>query len=350
MQWFFRLSLKTQFGLLIAALIGATTAAAWTVGHSLVVSQTLKQGRAIAQMVEHIGKWGSKYGGVHVRTAAGSATPGSYLERRAYSASAADHAMLSGTRIGSAGAELSALSRAEAYYWKNPALIQREISDISVASSSGAKFRITARSVLNPANAPNEFELHALERISAQMAKPGAAPERANEYMRVEGGRLLYARAMMATDSCLRCHGQQESAPGFLRTNTQFNGGGGFGYESGKPAGIISVSVPLPHADEALADSFTSAGWAALGVIALMSIAILVFVVRKVIAPINALRQATDALASGRLDKGFAVPALGAAASGEASSNEVHRLTAAIVRLGHSLKYMQSRVRQGKSS
>jgi hypothetical protein len=65
------------------------------------------------------------------------------------------------------------------------------------------------------------------------------------EYWRVENGRLLYARAVMAQASCLKCHDSPNTAPAFLRTNEQFNGGGGFGYVAGRPAGVISVTVPL---------------------------------------------------------------------------------------------------------
>jgi len=57
---------------------------------------------------------------------------------------------------------------------------------------------------------------------------------------------------MVASSSCLRCHGSRDAAPGFLKTNLQLNGGGGFGYQEGKPAGIISVSVPLPRTMQAL--------------------------------------------------------------------------------------------------
>jgi hypothetical protein len=50
---------------------------------------------------------------------------------------------------------------------------------------------------------------------------------------------------VVAQASCLRCHDNPDKAPEFIRTNAQFNGGGGYGYVEGKPAGLISVSVPL---------------------------------------------------------------------------------------------------------
>jgi HAMP domain-containing protein len=339
MKSFHRLSLKAQFGILLAALIGLVIGAGSIIGRSIVVSQTLKESRSIAQMVEHIGKWGSQYGGIHVKTSGvKSPSPGSYLERYSYTFNAEDSALLGGSRVVSRSAELDALRRVESYHWKNPALIQREVSEIAAASASPAKFRITAKTVLNPNNAPNAFEREAIEHIDADF--DNEADNKLREYAKVEGGTFLYARAMVAGSSCLRCHGSREAAPGFLKTNVQFNGGGGFGYQDGKLAGIISVSVPLPKSTEALADSLTSTGWTALGTILLAGLMILAFVVRNVIAPINRLRSVTDELASARLGHSFVVPKIAALAQDGPSNNEVHRLAHAIGRLGQSLKYV----------
>jgi hypothetical protein len=57
------------------------------------------------------------------------------------------------------------MKRVETYYWKNPALVQREVADVIMASGSQARYRMTARSVLNPNNAPNAFEVQALDAI-----------------------------------------------------------------------------------------------------------------------------------------------------------------------------------------
>src|SRR5262245_33810619 len=243
---------------------GGLGAAAWWLSESLVLKQTVSEGRTVADMVENIGKWASQYGGVHVRTIGANAKiPGNFLTRSVSSMSGADNEVLQGSRVDAAVAERNALERVEAYHWKNPVLVQREVADVITASGSKARYRMTARTVLNKNNAPDAFEREALDAVQAAANdKPDGAP--AQEYWRVSGGRLLYARSMVAQASCMRCHDKQDNAPEFIRTNAQFNGGGGYGYVAGKPAGLISVSVPMASMESAL-QTLPPQVWAAIG-------------------------------------------------------------------------------------
>lgn len=356
-RYFERFSLRAQFTILMAALIAVVVAAVSIVGQSIVISQTVNESRTVADMTEHIGKWASQYGGVHIkRTGTDKGTVGSYLQRAVYAANERDQSTLNdlhrtdGERMSEAE-EMAALGRTDAYHWKNPALIQREISDIAAQSSSHAKFRLTAKSVLNKNNEANEFEREALAAIDADFKGAGAAGVRgtkgALEYWRVEGGRVLYARALVAQASCLKCHSSLEAAPEFLRLNNQFNEGGGFGYEVNKPAGIISVSIPLPDAQEALASSLTPAGWAALAGVLVLGFGILAFIGRKVITPVNELRLYAEDLATAGLGDKFEIPEF-AQVSGK-TSNEVHRLGQAIAELGCSVRILYRKIRDGRS-
>jgi Protein of unknown function (DUF3365) len=249
--------------LLLVLSLGATM---WWLGQTLVLRQTLSEGRTVADMVENIGRWASQYGGVHAKTTGTDAKiPGNFLTRAVYSVSDNDAAVLQGALVKAAAGEQAALQRVEAYHWKNPALIQREVADVVAASGSKARYRLTARTVLNANNAPDAFEREALDAVQAA----AAAGEKTPEYWTVQSGTLLYARSMVAQPSCLRCHDKPETAPEFLRTNTQFNGGGGFGYVAGKPAGLISVKVPLADPLDALVRSAPPQAWAALAVAAL---------------------------------------------------------------------------------
>jgi hypothetical protein len=119
------------------------------------------------------------------------------------------------------------------------------VADVIAAAGLRARYRLTASTVLNPSNAPNALEQEALDFLKQGNAK---------EYWRVKGGQLFYARAVVAQTSCLKCHDKQENAPDYLLKNEQFNGGGGFGYVAGKPAGLISVSLPLAKPWQALHD------------------------------------------------------------------------------------------------
>jgi hypothetical protein len=246
---------------LILLVVGVVLAA-WSVATTLVLRQTLSEGRTVADMVENIGRWASQYGGVHVRTVGADAKiPGNFLTRVSYAPNAKDDATLQGARVAGAAAEREALSRLETYHWKNPALVQREVADVVAASGSKARFRLTARSVLNTNNAPDEFEREALDAVQAAAARGEKAPE----YWKVVPGRLVYARSVIAAPSCLRCHDTPETAPEFIRTNAQFNGGGGYGYVAGQPAGLISVTVPMADPLRSLAGNLPWPAWLGLG-------------------------------------------------------------------------------------
>ena len=140
----------------------------------MVVVQSVNESRTVADMVENIGRWASQYGGVHVRTAGTQGgIPGSFLTRAVYAGSDGDAALLQGTRTD--GGEREALARLEAYHWKNPALVQREVADVVAASGSLARFRMTARTVMNKDNAPQPWEIQALDAIAARMGAALAA-------------------------------------------------------------------------------------------------------------------------------------------------------------------------------
>jgi hypothetical protein len=261
----------------VLLLLSLGAAAVW-IGQTLVLRQTLSEGRTVADMVENIGRWASQYGGVHAKTTGTDAKiPGNFLTRSVYSVSEGDAAVLQGALIKTAIGEHAALQRVEAYHWKNPALIQREVADVVAASGSKARFRLTARTVLNQNNAPDAFETEALEAVQAAADRG----DKALEYWKVQSGTLLYARSVLAQPSCLRCHDKPETAPEFLKTNAQFNGGGGFGYVNGKPAGLISVKVPITDPLGAVVRSAPAQAWAALGVALLAALWLLAATLRR---------------------------------------------------------------------
>lgn len=246
--------LGTYLSLLL--LLASLATAGWWVAQSMVTAQTLSESRTVADLAESVGRWASQYGGVHVRTQGGETRiPGSFLTRSVYARSEDDAGALRGSAA-SAEAERQALGRTEAYHWKNPALIQREVADAVSAAGLRARYRLTARTVLNPDNAATPFEISALDQLQSGRA--------GSEIWRVEGGRMFYARAVVAQKSCLTCHTSAETAPDFLRTNAQFNGGGGFGYVEGRPAGLISVTVPVPSAWAVVSQNLSWQVWGAL--------------------------------------------------------------------------------------
>ena len=85
----------------------------------------------------------------------------------------------------------------------------------------------------------------------------------------------------MAQKSCLSCHASAEAAPAFLRSNPQFNGGGGFGYVEGRPAGLISVALPMQPAWRAMSEDMPLQVWLALAVAGLATLVLLWGLVRR---------------------------------------------------------------------
>jgi HAMP domain-containing protein len=353
LRFFSRLSLGTQFGLLLAILMGFVSVAGSIVGRSIVESQVLNESRSIADMTEHIGSWAAKYSGLHVKTVPGKTIQvGEYLQRSMYAVNDSDHKALMGMRMNEIGSQGSAVNRTEAYHWKNPALIQREVSDVAMARGGKVQFRITAASVMNPHNAPDAFEQKAIKEINIsynERIKRGEKAATYNgtaasgsggpaEYWSVENGVMRYTRAIITAKSCLNCHNSKEAAPEFLKSNMSFNGGGGFGYKEGQPDGIISVKIPIPDSLQALTASMTAVGWAALGAIVFVCLLILVFVVQKIIRPINRLRVFAEKLSNTSVGQNFDVPQF--MEGQQKSTNEVHQLANAIGELGESVKIL----------
>lgn len=101
---------------------------------------------------------------------------------------------------------------------KNPALMTREISE-RLSTSSQVQFRITSLRLLNPKNAPDQFERESLEKFASgvkEVSKIESTPD---------GPKFRYMAPLRTEQSCLRCHGYA-------------------GYKVGDIRGGISVSVP----------------------------------------------------------------------------------------------------------
>lgn len=325
-----RTSVAFQIGVLVFALLAASAFAAAVVARSLLLSRTLSETRSVADMAGHIATWASQYGGVSVRVKGASDVPaGTYLERHLY-AQASDLKMFSGASLTGPDLDRASLSNLEAYYTKNPALVQREISDIAAVSPSLAKFRITAKTVLNRKNAPNAFESEAIAVIENTGQK---------EYSKLVGSRFLYARSLVASDSCLRCHDTPIGAPDFIRSNPQFNGGGGYGYKVGAPVGIISVSVPAPVLSEALAHDVSADAWSALLLPMIVLAVMCAYISLRWLLPLRRLRQFSDELTHNIAAGTFQMPEYNGYSVPHAS-NEVNRLEHSIVRLGSAMKYL----------
>jgi hypothetical protein len=224
---------KLLIGALALIIGGAIGAYAMinVVGSKVYAAESVNEARSIADMAEHFGTWASQYKGVWIKddglTAHGMDL-GNYIDTQRYEPNS--KAAVSDDTVAS-------------YYRKNPAMVQRELGDITQFSNVRGKFRLTAQKYMNPASRPNAFELEAMQAIE----KSGK-----NEYFDIKDGELRYARRMVVKESCMACHDTAAKAPAAIAK--LYPGPQGYGYVKGGLAGIISVRLPYAYDPKIMLD------------------------------------------------------------------------------------------------
>lgn len=166
-------------------------------------------------------------------------------------------------------------------FLRNPAMVTRELSQLSANMGQRFRFHITSLHPVNPENVPDEFEREALQKITngerEQLTRYG-------EFTRVEsidGKRhFRYFAPLYTEESCLSCHGQQ-------------------GYKVGEVRGGISIILPTDQVELARTQNYTLL---ILGcILASVAISLLVYYVVRgtVIKPVRTLEQAAERIGKG---------------------------------------------------
>ncbi|MCL2657729.1 MAG: DUF3365 domain-containing protein [Betaproteobacteria bacterium] len=332
MTFWKRLPIAIQFLALLLLCVALGAISVYRIGAAEHIAEARNQARTVADMVDNVGTWASQYAGIWVKsdpTGPGFKV-GDFLERDiAYPRPSAN--MLSMTQ-----AQLDALERSlPAYHHKNPALVQRELSDVTQASPGRAKFRMTSDKFMNPNNAPNRFESAALETLRHSQQK---------EYFETDGDELLYARKLVASAACLKCHDTPENAPEAIRI--KYGKTSGFGYKQGEIAGVISVAIPLEYAPTQLIGDFGKLTWVAIATFAASMLLLWFYIRSAIINPVKQLQtfaeKAADAEPGGSLEK----PQFDA--DEDSSDNEIHQLSAAIKAM-HDSTHEETRTNPGSS-
>ena len=153
----------------------------------LINEENVIQARALFNSVILMRKWNANYGGVYVEKKKGVES-NRYLEDPDIRA-----------------------EDGKVYTLRNPALMTREISEF--AEHDGLfKFHITSSKLMNPRNAPDEFEKNALQQFEAGQAKESYGIERIGDraYFR-------YMAPLLIENDCLPCHGKQHYELGMVR-------------------------------------------------------------------------------------------------------------------------------------
>lgn len=109
---------------------------------------------------------------------------------------------------------------------RNPAMVTRELSEYAAQSGMGW-FRVSSLKPVNPGNTPDPFERQSLLNFA----------QGSHEQIHIErnqtGKVLRYAAPLITEPSCLSCHSEQGYHPGDIR-------------------GVLSVTIPIGWADQAI--------------------------------------------------------------------------------------------------
>jgi methyl-accepting chemotaxis protein len=302
-----KISISTKFFMLLMLVIGMNGVAYYWILQNVYQQELKAQAQTVVANVESFGTWVAHYGRVWVK----DKSDDSYLS------------------------EISALSpeSAEArihFYSKNPALAQREFSEVVAKSTSPAKFRMTSHNVMNPVNLPNAFERVALDVVR----NTGV-----NEYAEFVNGEYRYAKAVKDTASCIVCHGDASKAPEDVIK--RYGSANGFGFKEGDVAGIISVSIP---ASALYANIVKFIGFKEVALIALSLFFALWFVRASLLHPIKALTQVAHDISTG----GDA--AISTEDIAPDSRNEVHQLILALSRMKNSTQLAIKKMKEAKAA
>lgn len=168
--------------------------------------------------------------------------------------------------------------------WRNPAMITRELSELSTTMGKNVRFHVTSLSPVNPGNRPDAFERQALLTLQrgdrARLSPFGEF----TRFEQIEGRpHFRYFAPLYTEESCLSCHGAH-------------------GYQVGDVRGGISIVIPTDSYEAALHRTYgmTLAG----GLLASLAISGLIYVLisRTVIRPLRGLETAAAAIGQGNYD------------------------------------------------
>ena len=174
------------------------------------------------------------------------------------------------------------------FYGKNPAVATRELSMIANKEATHAIFRITSDDYRHNDNAPDEFELSAIQAFKRDKLL--------KSFEQYQDGTYRYARPLLVQQECLKCHGDPQDAP--LAVRNKYDSTSAFGYTIGQVRGIISVSLPAIGIQEIVQSLINP--WAIFCIIS--TIFINLFFIHSVMVRLVRLTRSAEAIAAGKLD------------------------------------------------
>ena len=202
---------------------------------------------------------------------------------------------------------------------RNPAMVTRELSELSMEMGDQVQFHLTSLKYLNPGNKPDEFEQQALiffqDSVSENQHFEFYQTETINnkDYFR-------YFAPLYTELSCLSCHSKQ-------------------GYELGDLRGGISILLPIDEHKRAKKNHLLFFGLTGLVAILALSIPMYFSIKRSVIKPLGDIEQAARHIESGNYD--FELKWYG--------TDEIGRLAASFDKMRHQVKEYTSQLKESEN-
>jgi len=163
---------------------------------------------------------------------------------------------------------------------KNPALVTRELSDLSKKMGGRFQFHITSLKPINPNNSPNSFEKRALKSFESSKRS-----SKYLEYARIEKINnkkyFRYFGPLYTEASCLNCHGK-------------------YGYKEGDIRGGISIILPMDSIEMAKHNNYIFMALSGLLTILTLFLIINYFIRKVIIRPLLKIEDATKAMEQGK--------------------------------------------------
>jgi signal transduction histidine kinase len=160
------------------------------------------------------------------------------------------------------------------YVKESPAMVTKELSQY--AKKEGLFwFHITSMKLINPENAPDNFERTALKRFETEQISESSEVEKiGSTYF------YRYIAPLHVEEACLKCHSHQ-------------------GYKLGDVRGAISVSVPMDSAFEMLRSGKRGLILASVTTIGLLMLVLYVMMKELVLRPVKELKVSMKKFSKG---------------------------------------------------
>jgi signal transduction histidine kinase len=257
-----KISLSLKFVIGIAIVLAVTTGTSIyfiNKNHKkLVIEQLDQQARALFRQIVLTREWISDHGGVFIERVPWK-EPSPYL---------AEPEIVD--------------THGKKYVKQSPAMVTKELS--KYAREKGLYwFHITSLKLINPENAPDEFERTALKEFETNGTKESRKVEKVNSsYF------YRYIAPLYVEETCLKCHSHQ-------------------GYKKGDVRGAISVTVPMDSALVMINSGRRDLIIASIVTIGILMIVLFIMMKELVIRPVDELKTSIEDFSKGRKSRTAAV-------------------------------------------